>query len=158
LSHVTDVKLTIKDDHLDELAAACDALGLELRRDQKTFAWWGSFQNDSNQYGEMTPDRMGKCEHAIRIKGDTPRNGSSGPWEIGVFRTADGNLGLAYDEYGSAGRRLSAKVGAQADKLRHKYAVEVAEKSALAKLARQGWRATRETVAPGRTRIKLRKR
>jgi hypothetical protein len=95
---------------------------LELIRNKKSFAWWGSFQRDSNQYGEMTPERMGTCEHAIRVKGTRPQNGSGGPWEIGVFRTADGNLGVAYDEYGSAGRALT------------------------------------ETVAPGRTRIKLRKR
>jgi hypothetical protein len=157
MSHVTDVKLKIRD--LDALKAAAEECGLELREDQKTFAWWGNFVGDSNQYGEMTPDKMGKCDHALRIPGTNPRNGSAGPWEIGVFKSADGDgYGLAFDTYGGAGRQLLDKVGPNADKLRQAYAVNVAEAKALKDLSRHGWRATREKLPTGQVRIKLRKR
>jgi hypothetical protein len=157
MSHVTDVKLRIRD--LDSLRTACDGLGLDFRENQRTYAWWGSYVGDSHSYGEHKPEEMGKCAHAIRVKGTAPQNGSSGPWEIGVVPAKDGDgFNLYYDTYGGAGRALTDKVGAGAARLRHAYAVEVAEKSALAKLSRSGWKATRETVAPGRTRIKLRKR
>ncbi len=156
--------MSIKDEHIDDLKAACAALGLEFRENQKRFAWYGRFMNDSSSYGEMTPEKMGHCEHAIRIPGTNPRDGSSGPWEIGVFRKNDGSLGIAYDEWGGAGRQLTEKVGRDAALLKHQYSVEVAERKALQDLSRHGWRAVRQThkddasIPVGRTRIKLRKR
>lgn len=157
MSHVTDIKLQITD--LDALEAACEELGLELRRDQKTYAWWGTFVGDSAAYGEHRPDEMGKCEHAIRVKGTSPRNGSSGPWEIGVVRAKDGNgFRLYFDTYGSAGNALTAKVGTNADRLRREYAAAVATKKAKAKLSRQGFTTHRESLPNGGIRIRLRRR
>lgn len=157
MSHVTDVKLKVHD--LDALSEACDQLGLELMQGQKTYAWWGSFQNDSNAYGEHRPAEMGKCEHAIRIKGDKPKNGSGGPWEIAVVAAKDGSgFGLYYDTFGHAGARLSERVGQNANKLRQEYSVAVATRKAKATLARKGWRVMREELPGQRVRLKLRKR
>lgn len=157
MSHVTDIKLKVRD--LDALEEACNALGLELRRDQKTYAWWGHFVGDSNAYGEHKPSEMGKCDHAIRIKGDTPRNGSSGPWEIAVINAKDGDgYNLYFDQYGSAGRRLAEKVGPQSNRLRQEYSAAVAMRAARKKLASKGFRATRENLPNGRIRVRLVKR
>lgn len=157
MSHVTDVKLIVQD--LDALEAACEHLGLELERDKRSFAWWGSFQYDSNAYGDMTPERMGKCDHAIKVKGTNPRDGHSGPWEIGVVKAKDGEgFSLYYDTYGGAGQALSSRVGPQADRLRVEYAAQVAEKKAVAKLSRHGWRVSREDLPTGAVRLRVRKR
>lgn len=154
MSHITDIKLRIT--NLDALAAACEALGLELMRGQRAFAWWGTFVGDSRSYGEMTPDKMGKCDHAIRIKGDRPENGSGGPWEIGVMRSGDG-FSLFYDTYGSAGRRLSDRVGQGATLLRQEYAAAVSMQQAQP-LTRKGFVASREKLPNGMLRIALRRR
>lgn len=157
MSHVTDIKLRIDD--LDALEEACEAIGLELQRDKQEYAWWGTFVGDSRQYGEHLPEEMGKCAHAIRVKGTSPRNGSGGPWEVGVVRAKDGNgFKLFYDTYGGAGRALMDRVGRDANRLRQEYAVAVATRKARAKLARHGWRVTRENLPTGNVRLKLRKR
>lgn len=157
MSHVTDVKLKVHD--LDALREACDELGLELMEGQTHYAWWGTFQNDSAAYGEHLPKDMGHSAHAIRIKGDKPRNGSGGPWEIGVVAAKDGDgFGLYYDTFGHAGARLSEKVGPNANRLRQEYSVAVATRKAKAELAKKGWRVSRETLPNKAVRLKLRKR
>lgn len=153
------MKLKIKDDHLDALDDACKALGLELIRNKKTYAWWGSYGGDSHAYGEHQPQAMGTCEHAIRVVGDQPRNGSSGPWEIGVVKSKDGDgYKLFYDAYGTAGQRLTAKVGQQANRLRQEYAAAVATRESLRKLSRHGYKVSREDLPGNRIRLKLKKR
>ena len=158
MSHVTDVKLKIRD--VEALKEACEALGLELQEDKRTYAWWGTFVGDSRSYGEHRPEEMGTCDHAIKVAGTNPLNGSSGPWEIGVVRAKDGDgFGLYYDTYGSAGRALTDRVGPNAQRLKHEYAVAQARRKAQATLARRGWVVgAREDLGNGRTRIKLRKR
>jgi hypothetical protein len=157
MSHVTDVKLKIKD--LDALEEACEELGLELKRDKKNFAWWGRFLGDSHQYGNHDPNTFGQCEHAIGIKGDRPMNGSNGPWEIGVVKALDGDgYDLLYDNYGGAGRRLTEKIGEKANKLRQEYAAAVSTKKVSTTLARKGWKVERERLSNGTLRLKVRKR
>jgi hypothetical protein len=157
VSHVTDIKLKVQD--LDALDEACQALGLEFQRDKKTYAWWGSFVGDSNAYGDHRPAEMGKSEHAIKIAGTNPRNGSAGPWEIGVVPAKDGNgYGLYFDTYGSAGQQLLSKVGSNADKLRQEYAFAVAAKKAKATLAKKGFVASRELMPNGNLRLRFQKR
>lgn len=158
MSHVTSINLVVKD--LDSLEKACDELGLELQRGKRTYAWWGQFMNDSNAYGGHDPKTFGRGEHAIKVKGDRPQNGSMGPWEIGVVKALDNKEGfeLLYDQFGGAGARLTEKVGPAANKLRQQYAAAVAEKNALAKLSRHGYRASRETLPTGALRLRLRKR
>ena len=156
MSHITDVKLKVRD--LDALEEACEELGLELRRGQTTFAWWGTFVGDSRSYGELDPQAFGTCAHAIRVKGTTPRNGSGGPWEIGVVPARDGDgFVIGFDTYGTAGAALLEKVGRDANRLRQEYAAAVAVRKARKAAALRGFTATKERVG-GRLQVRLRKR
>lgn len=157
MSHVTDVRLKIRD--LDALEDACNRLGLELRRGQTTHCWWGTFVGDSRSYGAHDPKSFGKCEHAIRIKGDTPRNGSAGPWEIGVYAAPDGDgFDLLYDTYGSAGQRLTKAVGGNVNHLRREYAFSTAERQAKKRLGPKGWTTARVDLPSGQVKLSVRKR
>jgi hypothetical protein len=128
MSHITKINLLIKD--LDALASACDKLGLELVRDQKTFKAY----------------RTGRCEHAIRVKGNERA------YEIGIAKSADGKgFELKWDadigdggglyekvgyetkygwvvEVGANGVNKGKLVRGSADKLKDWYAAEVARK------------------------------
>jgi len=153
------VKLAIKD--LDALDEACARLGLDLRRDKKTFSWWGRFMNNSIAPAGRDPRDYGTCDHAIGRAGTTPSNGNSGEWEIGVVRAVGDpeSFELLLDTYGSAGHRLMAPCGGVGlPTLRREYAVAVARRKATATLVRKGFVATREDLAGGRVRLRLRKR
>lgn len=155
MSHVTKIDLEIKD--LDALEEACEALGLELERDKKNYAWWGTSVGDYPIPEGMRAEDLGKCDHAIKVKGTNPHNGSSGPWEIGVVKSGDSHR-LVFDFYGSAGRQITDKAGIGLNRLRHEYAVATAKKAAVASLQRKGWViAPREDLGNGRTRLRLRK-
>lgn len=137
MSHITKINLLIKD--LDALDKACSRLGLELVRGQKTFKWYGRFVGDSLGIAGVNPADYGKCEHAIRVKGNV------GAYEIGLVKRADdkgydlhwdnyqGGYGLAEKVGYETGAR--ARVGAKATKLADWYAAEVARKQ----MARQGF-------------------
>jgi hypothetical protein len=157
MSHVTDVRLKIRD--LDALREACEHLGLELREGQTTYAWWGTFVGDSRDYGQHDPKKFGHSEHAIRIKGDNPKMGSSGPWEIGVVKAADGDgYDLLYDAYGSAGQRLTNAVGPNVNHLRKEYATANAMAQARKRLGPKGWTTERIDLPTGKVKLKVRKR
>jgi hypothetical protein len=157
MSHVTDVKLTIKD--LDAVEEACEALGLELVREKKTFEWYGRWVNDFRGATAAVdqgfdPATFGQCEHAIRIKG-----AAKGSYEIGLVKDPSGDgYRLLYDAWGN-GQNLERAAGKGLNRLRHEYAVAQARKNATATLARRGWTmAPREDLGAGRTRLKLRRR
>jgi hypothetical protein len=143
MSHVTTIDLFITD--LDSLAKACERLGLELVKGQKTFKWFGQWVGDyrgqdaAYNQGVDVKD-YGKCDHAIRVKGNARA------YEIGLVKRADGKAGwqLIWDNW-AGGHGLCAKVqyeGKQkkpnADKLKDWYAAEVAQKQ----MRRQGFRVT----------------
>lgn len=154
MSHITDVKLKIKD--LDALAEAAEALGLELVRGQKTHAWYGRFMNDSEEGRRVVAERglrnLGKCDHALRLKARY-----SGDYEIGVVAEADGGYSLLYDSWGP-GQRLERAAGPQLTALRREYAASVATAKAKATLGRQGWTVRRENLSGNRIRLKVVKR
>lgn len=157
MSHVTDVRVRVRD--LDALEEAAERCGLELQRGKRTYAWWGRFVGDSYAYGTHDPKDFGRCEHALRVKGTHPRNGGGGPWEIGVVKATDGDgYDLLYDKYGSAGRALEQAAGANASTLKREYACAVATKRAKATVGKKGFTITREDLAGGRIRLRLRKR
>lgn len=157
MSHVTDVKMRVRD--IGALREAAEACGLELREGQTTYAWWGQFVGDSNAYGQHDPKDFGKCEHALRVKGTNPRNGSSGPWEIGVVKAKDGDgFDLLYDRYGNAGRALEQHVGDSAKRLKREYSAAMATRRAKATVVRRGFTLQREDLLGGRIRLRLRKR
>lgn len=144
MSHVASIELEVRD--LDSLSAACESLGLELCRGQKTYNWYGRSVGNTKLPEGFTAEELGKCQHAIRIKG-TKAVGScdrSMPYEIGLMPRRDGKSGyvLLWDTY-MGGRGIVEKVGGvKAERLLQGYAVETAVRIAK----RQGFRIVKRHV------------
>jgi hypothetical protein len=137
MSHITDIKLRVKD--LDALEEVGEALGLTLQRGQKTHKWFGRFVGDTRPPAGLAVEDYGKCEHALGLK-----NHQAGDYEIGVVKALDGGEGydLVTDTWNQT-RLLNAVGGAQMNRLRQEYAASVALKRAKATLARKGFVASR---------------
>jgi hypothetical protein len=125
MSHVATIDIRVQEDCLDALAKACETLGLELMRNQKTYRWYGRWVQDYHAANAaykngIKPEDYGHCEHAIRIKGDTTN------YEIGLMKAKDGNgYQLVWDFWGS-GQKITAMMGGQAGgRLKAQYAKEV---------------------------------
>lgn len=146
MSHVATIDLRITD--LEALAIACEALGLELQLGKTTYAWWNSHVGDYPIPEGMTVADLGKCQHAIKVKGTTPQNGPQGPWEIGLVADGDG-FRPVFDFFGSAGARLTDKAGVGLSKLKVEYASAIA----IRQLARQGYRVRSTVNAQGQRQI-----
>ena len=115
-------------------------LGGEFVADKTTFGWWGTFVGDSAGLKGVSVEDYGKCLHEIKVAGTNPKNGSTGPWSIGVVKALDGDgYQLRYDYYGGAGHALHKTFGDKLTKIADEYAAEVA----IRQLARQGFRTTR---------------
>ncbi len=137
MSHVSDFQLEIND--LDALEIACKELGLELARGQKTYKWYGRSVGDYPVPAGFDVSDLGKCEHAIRIPGN------STAYEIGVVpsRTGKGYT-LIWDFY-SGGMGLQAKVGKDGDLLKQSYNVQ----HAVRHWQKKGFRVTTTKQANG---------
>jgi hypothetical protein len=156
MSHVVEIKHRIKD--LDCLAQACKDLGLDFRKGQKTFRWWGKSMGDFALPKGFTADDLGKCIHAIGRPDDMDFNESvtniptggqictGRPYELGVVEARDGQGGYAllFDFY-AGGYGLEEKVGKGAQKLLQRYEVAVATKVAR----RQGYALREHTREDG---------
>lgn len=127
MSHITTVDIEIRD--LSMLEAACRRCGLEFRRGQVKFKWWG---------------RDKRCEHAIGVPGDERA------YEIGIVRKEDGRDGyqFLYDDH-AGGHGLMALCGKGCSRLKQAYAVEVA----MAEAMRQGMNVNEQAMADGTVRL-----
>jgi hypothetical protein len=149
MSHVVDLKIEIDD--LDALQLAAARVGLELRRDQKTYGWWGTSVGDYPLPEGMTAEELGKCAHAIGIPGMAGANGASllpsQCWEVGVVESKEkpGTYRLIYDFFGNNGKRLEKLAGARCAELRKFYNVEKAKRVAT----RHGYRVVERRVDGG---------
>jgi hypothetical protein len=137
MSHIAICELHIKD--LACLQKAGELLGLEFRKDQKTYKWYGAYANDFHESNAAyhhghRPEDYGKCDHALAVKGNPDA------YEIGVVPRRDGQPGysLLYD-FWQDGYGLMEKVGPNANRLRQEYAAQVAIK----RLNAEGRRVTR---------------
>jgi hypothetical protein len=126
MSHVTDMKLHIKD--LDCLKKAAKALGMDLVKASK-FKWFGQHVGDYPLPQGFTKEDMGKCDYVLRIKGNDHA------YEVGVCKRRDGKPGytLLWD-FWRGGYGLEAAIGKDGGKLKQNYAVSVAKKQ----MAEQG--------------------
>jgi hypothetical protein len=104
-------------------------MGLELKRNQKQYRWWGS--------------QPKACTHAIGVKGN------SQAYEVGLIANGDA-FQAAYDPYD---RTLAKKVGPNCETLVSVYTKFVAVKQAKAFAKSEGWtivekydEATEETI------------
>ena len=138
MSHVTQLEIEVKD--LGALERACTALGLELVRDQQTYRWYGHSVGDTPLPKGFTANDLGKCQHAIRIPGD------SRAYEIGVVPRRDGREGytLLWDSW-AGGYGMVAKVGQEAEKLSDQYSAQVA----IAELMNDGFSVEQTTDQEG---------
>ena len=153
MSHVTDVRLRIKD--LDALSEACQQLGLQLHRGKESYRWYGRWMDDFNDdIAAVTnghdPNTFGQCQHAISIQGD------ESSYEIGVLPAKDGDgYDLLYDSFDG---KLEPLAGPKLSSLRKEYACAVATNRAKKTLGKRGWKTSREELQNGGVRIKLHRR
>lgn len=119
MSHVVTIETQILD--LAALRKAAEELGLEFVEGQRTYRWYQRHVGDYPLPAGFTEADLGKCQHAIRVKGDPKA------YEVGVVRRKDGAPGfqLIYDFYGSCGKALEAVAGKGLTKLRQEYAAQV---------------------------------
>lgn len=126
MSHISLIKVRFKS--LVILKQTCKELGtVEFMQGQKTYKWYEKYMGDWPLPEGYTKEDLGKCEHAIRVKGN------SEAYEIGVVKRRDGKPGweLIYDFF-SKGKGLEKAVGKDCVKLRQAYAVLVATNKAVA--------------------------
>ena len=124
MSHVTTCEVAI--DSLDMLATACKQVGLELVKNQTKYKWYGTHVGDYPVPKGFAISDMGKCEHAIRIPGN------SEAYEIGVVKRRDGKPGytLIYDFF-AGGHGLEAVAGKGCGLLAQAYSEKKFVKNAL---------------------------
>lgn len=126
MSHISTLQTQIND--LDALEEACHELGLELRREQKTYS---------------TYSRTARaCDAAIVLPGNVHA------YEIGVIAVGGGAYTLNYDEW-NEGHGMVAKVGHDCGRLMHEYGRAKTKRIAQA----NGWRYREEKLADGRVRF-----
>jgi hypothetical protein len=134
MSHVAKIDLVIQD--LDALRAACETLGLELVEGQKQYKWFGAWMQDYSSadaayLNGIDPKDYGKCEHAIRIPGQ------SDAYEVGVVKNPKGAGYVLILDFYAGGRGMVDKVGGKAcERLTMNYAAKVGIKAAR----KEGWR------------------
>lgn len=143
MSHLSDISgIEVRD--LECLEAAAKQCGLELRRDQKTYKWFGRHVGDYPMPEGMTAADLGKCDHALSVVG------RPGAYEVGVVKRPDGTLRLLWD-FWDGGKGLEAAVGKDGGRLLQEYSAAVQMKQAR----RNGHRCTRTTLPDGRTLLTL---
>lgn len=142
MSHVAEISLEIKD--LDALAVSCRKLGLELKRGQEEYRWFGRSVGDYPLPKGFKKADLGKCDHAI-IQPNNPQG-----YEIGVVKRRDGKPGytLLWDSW-NGGYGLQDKVGRNACLLKQRYGAEVAAKKAR----QQGFRVSEKVDSKGRLQL-----
>lgn len=124
MSHIAKINLEVRD--LEALKLACEQIGCELVMNQKTYRWYGRIVGGERVMPEgYSLDEVGKCEHAIRAKGNPDA------YEIGLVSRRDGKPGyaLVWDNY-RGGMGLADYVGQETGKLKQHYAAQVAMKTA----------------------------
>lgn len=144
MSHVTTISALMTD--LSSLRAAAVSCGLEFVEGQKTFKWYGSHVGDFPIPAGFTVEDMGKCDHVIRVPGNT------GAYEIGVCRRRDGKPGytLMFDFWGSCGAALEKLAGKRCADLVQQYGVQVIKKT-----AGMTWKVTPQKMPNGTLRVVL---
>lgn len=139
---MTELKTKIR--NLNALKSACEAIGLEFVEGQTTFKWYGHHVGDYPIPKGFGVSDMGKCEHALRVKGNTRA------YEIGVARSPDGDGWTLLYDFWAKGQGLMDVVGENCDRLVEEYTVATIEEQAIA----EGWVVSR-AVHEGHTRLFL---
>jgi hypothetical protein len=143
MSHIVTIDLQIKD--LDALAKAAEDNGMELVRGQETFKWYGKWVGDYPLPEGFTREDLGKCQHAIRVKGAGPQT-----YEIGVAPRRDGKPGwVCLYDFWAGGHGLEAKAGAGLKNILQRYTAHVTRRE----LVRQGFRVQERVLPNGKLQM-----
>ena len=156
MSHVSTVS-QIAWTSLTALGRAAERIGLELMIGQTTHRWFGRWVND---YGAgdaayrngIKPEDYGKCEHAIRLKGDTGQH-----YEVGLVPCVDGREGWqpVFDSWAQA-KMLEILGGAEMTRLQDAYAIEAARETyGQCVPGETPWTIEEESLPDGRTRVRI---
>jgi hypothetical protein len=94
------------------LKTACQQLGFEFVRDQKTFQWYGLARKDDPVSQKTAMEKLSKCDHAIRVPGCQ--------YEVGVVKQ-EKRYALLWDDYRAGG--LTDKIGTDAGRLKQAYTI-----------------------------------
>lgn len=127
MSHLVTETMEIHD--LDALARAAEECGMELVRGQRAFKWYGRSVGDYPLPAGFTAEDLGKCEHAIRVKGADART-----YEIGVVnrRDAEGNRLPGYSllwDFWAGGYGLEKVAGKGCANLKQSYTMQGIKKT-----------------------------
>jgi hypothetical protein len=133
MSHVTSIDIEISD--LTALEKAVSEMGGTFLRDKQNYAWYGRSVGDYPLPAGFKASDLGKCEHAIGLKGTE--------YEIGVVRNPakPKTYTLLYDFWGP-GEKLKRHFGDGLTKLKQMYGVHVATQAA----SKKGYLVTRKQV------------
>jgi hypothetical protein len=113
LSHISTIELEITD--LDALKDACQRLGFEFQENKHTFAWYGYWVGKYPLPEGMTPEDLGRCNHAIQVPG--------AEYEVGVIKR-DHHYILFWDSWRAGGLEKESALGKGAKRLKQAYAIE----------------------------------
>ena len=119
MSHISKIELEIKS--LDALIEACNRLGFQFVRNQRTYQWYGRWVGDSPLPEGIITEDLGKCDHAIKVPGCS--------YEIGVVKRGS-SYQLLWDSWES---RLRLSIGENAQILKQAYTVETVKQEAKLK-------------------------
>lgn len=124
MSHVTNIDIEINS--LPALEAAIQEMGGVFVRNKTNYTWYGHHVGDFPLPAGFTKDMLGKCEHAIALKGTE--------YEIGVVRNPakPSTYTLLYDFWGP-GEKLRTHFGDGLKKLKQMYGVHAATLAAKKK-------------------------
>jgi hypothetical protein len=133
MSHVTNIDIEIN--NLTALESAIQEMGGVFVRNKTNYTWYGRHVGDYPLPAGFTKEMLGKCEHAIALKGTN--------YEIGVVRNPSKPSGytLLYDFWGP-GEKLRQHFGDGLTKLKQMYGVHAATAAAKKK----GYLVTRKQV------------
>ena len=132
MSHISKIELVIQS--MDDLKEACQKLGFEFVKNQKTFKWYGRWVGDTPLPKGIKTEDIGKCDHAVRVPGCD--------YEVGVIRRSDHYM-LLWDYYYAGG--LVEKIGPDAGKLKQAYTVSRVRREAR----RKGYRIREKKIDQG---------
>ena len=132
MSHISKIELIIHS--LEDLKDACQKLGFQFMKNQKTFKWYGSLVEDSLLSEGVDIEDMGKCDHAICVPGCE--------YEVGIVRRGNHYI-LLWDRYHVGG--LTQKIGHNAGKLKQAYTISRVRKEAR----RKGYRVREKVMDQG---------
>lgn len=126
MSHMVEMEVALPS--LDLLGKAATACGMELVKGQKTHRWYGRWVGDYPMPAGFTKEDLGKCDHAIRVKGANAQT-----YEVGVVRRRDGRGWTLMYDFWQGGHGLEAKAGKNCQHLLQNYGLEAIKKSFVSK-------------------------